>query len=119
MSFTTWNTLGLGIGAAYAGLCVVAVTKPKLADDLFGITHKADTLDEKSTAGDAAAALVGKTDFTSVNTLLGGRDLAIGVAIVWLGSEGKNKEMGTVILSTLCLCIPDVWLAYRAKKHPE
>ncbi|KAJ3497580.1 hypothetical protein NLG97_g1791 [Lecanicillium saksenae] len=113
MPFTmsTWNKFGLGIAAGFAGLSLLSAVRPQELDDLFGVTQKA--MGGNVVAGTAAV------DHRTVGTLVGGRDLAFGVSIFLLGRARKNEEMGVVILSLMCVCIPDVWLAWRNKKHQE
>lgn len=110
---STWNTIGLGIAAGFAGLGLLSTVRPEDIDYLFGVTHKV----EKN--GATAAVAVGQVNHRTVATLVGGRDLAIAVSIFVLGRAGKHQEMGVVILSTMCLAIPDVWLAWCNKKYPE
>lgn len=112
ISISTWNSIGLGIAVGFAGLSALAVINPRQVDDLFGVS-------DKPVVATGGRETTGKLNYTSLATLVGGRDLAIGVSIFALGRAGKNEEMGTVILSTMLLAIPDIWLAWRNKKYPE
>lgn len=117
ISATNLNTIGLGVAALFAGLSVVGIADPRKVDDLFGITHESPL--NTAEAGEATAAASRTIDYTTLGTLISGRDLTIAVAIYCLGRAGRNKEMGTVILSTMCVIIPDIWLAWRNKRYPE
>lgn len=103
----SWNALGLGVAASFAFLGTVSVVQPSVAEDLFGVAKM------------QAPSPVRQLDSHSFSILLGGRDMAIGVSIFLLAREGNTKSMGTVILSTLCVCLPDLYLVWRNKRYQE
>ncbi|OAR04874.1 hypothetical protein LLEC1_07111 [Akanthomyces lecanii] len=111
------NVIGLGVAAMFAGLSVVSVASPRTVDDLFGVTRESRL--STAEAPRASAAATRTVDYTTIGTLICGRDLTIAVAIYCLGRAGRSKEMGTVILSTLCVTIADIWLAWRNKRYLE
>ncbi|CEJ94288.1 hypothetical protein VHEMI09829 [[Torrubiella] hemipterigena] len=103
----SWNALGLGVAASFAFLGTVSVAQPSVAEDLFGVAKM------------QAPSPVRQLDSHSFSILLGGRDMAIGVSIFLLAREGNTKSMGTVILSTLCVCLPDLYLVWRNKRYQD
>jgi hypothetical protein len=107
ISPTTWNTLGLGIASSWIVLGSLAAVTPHRAAELFGITTLSNphTADHESTLG-----------FSGV---LGSRDLTIGLAMYFLAKKGRNDELGTLILSTLCVCAVDIALVWRRKAFRE
>ncbi len=117
ISTTNLNTIGLGVAALFAGFSIIGIANPRKVDDLFGVTHESSL--NTAEAGGATAAATRTIDYTTLGVLICGRDLTIAVAIYCLGRTGRNKEMGTVILSTMCVAILDIWLAWRNKKYPE
>lgn len=104
---STWNNLGLGVAASFALLGTLTFVEPAVAEDLFGVA--------KATSGSPIRQL----DSFSFSSLIGSRDIAIAVALFSLSREGSRKEMGTVVLSTLCICLPDLYLVWRNRKFPE
>lgn len=107
LSPTTWNTLGLGVASSWVVLSSLATFSPHRTAALFGITVLSDsqTADHESTLG--------------FSGLLGSRDLAIGLAMYFLAKKGRNDELGTLILSTLCICAADIGLVLRRKSYGE
>lgn len=47
--------------------------------------------------------------------LLGARDVSIAAALFALGWSGKTREMGTVILGGMILCVADVAVVWKEK----
>lgn len=107
-SVTTWNALGLTVGGSYAVLGSLALFQPKLVDALFGVT--------RPTSDPARRSLM---DYHVLSLLIGGRDVALASSILALGYLGRNKEMGAVILSTMFVSVPDIWLVLRNRRYPE
>lgn len=110
VSSSTWNTMGLGVAVGFAGLSVLSVVVPRQVNDLFRVTEPAAIQDGKD---------VVKLNPLALSILVGGRDLAIAASIFALARAGKNKEAATVILSTMIICIPDIYLVWRNKKYTE
>lgn len=100
-----WNTLGLGVAASFAALGAGAMAFPHLTADVFGLR--------------ALAEGSGRADVPAVISLIGARDLSIATALFALGRAGREKEMGTVILSTMLLCAVDVYVVWRNGKYRE
>ena len=109
LSPSTWSTLGLGVGAGFAGLSILSVVAPSQVNDLFHVTEPAVQGSEYPV----------KLNPLALSILIGGRDLAIGASIMSLARAGKNAEAATVVLATMAVCIPDVYLVWRNKKYPE
>jgi hypothetical protein len=109
LSPSTWNTLGLGVGAGFAGLSILSVVVPSQVNDLFRVTEPAVQQGEYPVKFNPLALAI----------LIGGRDLAIGASIFSLARAGKNAEAATVILATMVVCIPDMYLVWRNKKYSE
>ena len=107
VSPTTWNTLGLGVAGSWVVLSSLATFAPHRTARLFGITalSDGDKADHESALG-----------FSGV---VGSRDLTIGLAMYWLARKGRNDELGTLILSTMCVCAVDLALVLRRKSYGE
>lgn len=103
----SWNALGLGVAASFAFLGTLSVAQPSVTEDLFGVAKM------------QAPSPIRQLDSHSFSILLGGRDMAIGVSLFLLAREGNTKAMGTVILSTMCICLPDLYLVWRNKRYQE
>ncbi|KAK2594462.1 hypothetical protein QQS21_007808 [Conoideocrella luteorostrata] len=107
ISPTTWNTLGLGVAYSWGVLSALATFAPHRTAELFGIT----TLSNEQTA-DPESVL-------GFSGLVGSRDLAIALAMYYLARKGRNDELGTLILSTMCICAADIGLVWRRRSYQE
>lgn len=101
---STWNTLGLCVATTYATLGASTIFFPWLT---------AETLGFRSLLEHA------KADVPGVMGFIGGRDLSIGLAIFVLGRAGRNREMGTLILSSMFLCAIDTYVFWANGKRFE
>lgn len=104
-SISAWNTLGLGVAATWAALGLVGVLRPTRSAEIFGVLsmHKAD----------------GTPDDTGIALLFGSRDFTIAAALFALYSAGRDEEMGTVILSSMIICVADIYLAWKSRRGSE
>ncbi|CAM1509808.1 Fc.00g001430.m01.CDS01 [Cosmosporella sp. VM-42] len=102
---STWNTLGLGVAATWIALGVLGVSQPARAAELFGVP--------------LATKESGHTSNIGIALILGSRDLTIGTALFALGRTGRYEEMGTVILTSMIICVIDVYLVWKTKRHLE
>jgi hypothetical protein len=129
---STWHALGLGVAANWAILGLSAMTWPHRTAALFGCgpengstsaalagtnmpadaNKSADGTDDD---GGGAAAV----DVPGLVTLVGCRDLTFSAALFALGYNGRTREMGTVILSTMVVCAVDVFVVWRRRKLSE
>lgn len=117
-SQVVWFNLGQAIAACFVALgFLCAFIKPENINELFAVTRK--SVNEDAKLEEFTVVAVHKDKQEVVATLVGGRCLAIGVAILALSMAGRNEEVGLVLLSSLCACIPDVWLMWLNKKYPE
>lgn len=107
ISPTTWNTLGLGVASSWFVLSSLATFTPHRTAELFGITTLSNdrTADPESILG--------------FSGMVGSRDLTIGLAMYFLAKKGRNDELGTLILSTLCICAADIGLVWRRQSYGE
>lgn len=105
LSPTTWNALGLGVAAGWATLGLIGFFQPARSAELFGVIPSAK---DSSKGINQAMALI-----------LGSRDFSIATALFVLGREGRNEEMGTLILSTLVICGADIYLVWKVKRYAE
>ncbi len=113
---STWHVLGLSVAASYAGLgllsYVIPQTSGRLLFDVQASTPK--QLDKRSDEprrenGTESAAVA------LALPLLGARDLSISAALFALSWDGKPREMGTVILAGMILCVADVVTVWQRK----
>ncbi|KAM0329300.1 hypothetical protein ACHAQA_004605 [Verticillium albo-atrum] len=104
---TTWHLLGLSVAATYTALGVFQCTMPRQAAQLlFGVGgHHPKKRDE-----DQDSKIV-----PLLVPLLGARDLTIAAGLFTFASQGKNRDMGTMILAGTILCIADVAAIFKAK----
>lgn len=119
VSPSTWRVLGLSVAVTYMGLGSFAIAGPVHAGKLFGLypedsspssTDKPSTIIQETEKAEHADAIC------SSMTLLGARDLSIGIALAALHYQGGNqKAMGTVILSSMVLCAVDVYEIWRRR----
>ncbi|KAK5997090.1 hypothetical protein PT974_02442 [Cladobotryum mycophilum] len=108
MSFvspSTWNTLGLGTAAGFAVLGTYAIIAPNRTGELFGLQ--------------SWSSKPGKTSMTGVAALVGSRDLTIAAALFGLYHAGQTDAMGTVILSSMAICVVDIYLVWIRKRWTE
>jgi hypothetical protein len=102
---TTWNILGLGVATAYASLGLAAMLLPHQVAGILGFR--------------AATQGNGKPDVPGMMGFIGARDLSIAGALFVFARDGANQEMGTVILSSMILCVFDVFIVWRNGKRLE
>lgn len=95
---STWNTLGLGVAAAYASLGTASFLYPSFVAQQLGFRSLI-----RGAQDDAAGLLA----------FIGARDLSYSLAIVALSRAGRHREMGTVILSTMLFCAVDLGVLWR------
>ncbi|KIX94436.1 uncharacterized protein Z520_09822 [Fonsecaea multimorphosa CBS 102226] len=134
ISASTWRALGLTVAATYMGLGTFAITCPVLAGKSFGLyPHSSARLGSASSAappGSNANPTKSSTAppehanadvanhaaaVTTSMALLGARDLSIGIALAKFGADGKLRDMGTLILSGMVLCVVDVYHIWRLR----
>lgn len=108
---STWNTLGLGVATCYATLGLSAALVPHRTAALLGFR----------VSGGPAGNPDGYDDnVPGMMAFIGARDLSIAAALFAFGGDGGgNREMGTLILSTMILCTVDVCVAWRNGKRLE
>jgi len=123
LSPSTYQALGLSVGAGYTILGAFATLFPSTAARTFfnlgnGVAlwpynnnHASSTTPAKpavpSTATDDAVH--------SLMRLLGARDLSIAAAIFALDWQQKYDAVGTVILAGMGLCLADVLAVWRRR----
>ncbi|OAP60822.1 hypothetical protein AYL99_05824 [Fonsecaea erecta] len=124
LSPSTWRVLGLSVAATYIGLGTFAITCPVLAGQGFGLYPRApapgtNANPTKSSTTPPAHANADVADHAAAVTtsmaLLGARDLSIGLALAKFGADGQLREMGTVILAGMVLCVVDVYQIWRLR----
>lgn len=121
VSPSTWRLLGLSVAVTYMGLGSFAITGPVHAGKLFGLYPEdsafSASIDKSSATTIEAKEKTEHTDAICTSMkLLGARDLSIGIALAALHYQGGNqKAMGTVILSSMVLCVVDVYEIWRRR----
>ena len=113
-SASTWRVLGLSVAATYIGLGTFAISAPVTAAQRFGLypQNNSGVSSEKLLTTDKEEH--GKAIATSM-TLLGARDLSIGIALACLDYQEHPRAMGTLILSGMVLCVADVYQIWRLR----
>ncbi|KAF2166738.1 hypothetical protein M409DRAFT_54529 [Zasmidium cellare ATCC 36951] len=98
---TYWRAMGLSVAATFAGLGSFAILAPKQSVELFGM---------KSTTPESAA--VGANSMF----LLGVRDLSSAAALAAFYYQENPNAMGTVIMSSMILCVADCMWMYKLRR---
>lgn len=106
ISPSTWNTLGLGVATSFAALGLVTFLVPYRTAEMFGF--RAALQNHGS-----------RVDVPGILSLVGARDLSIAAALFALGTSGRDREMGTAILSTMILSTVDIYVAWQRKQTKE
>lgn len=96
------------MAASFALLGSSAIIHPQTPIELFGVAK-----------GPLTATNAATIDKHAFSILIGGRDLALAASMFVLARENRSRELGTVILSTLVVCLPDLYLVWRNRKYPE
>lgn len=102
---TTWNTLGLGIATAATSLGLAAMLLPHQTSGMLGFR--------------ALGGAGGKSDVSGMMGFIGARDLSIAAALFIFGRDGSNREMGTLMLSSLFFCFVDVYIVWNNGRRLE
>lgn len=93
---STWRTLGLSVAVSYAGLGIFDILLPhQAANHFFGLPPS--------------------DPVTRLMPLLGARGLSIAAALFAFARQGKNPEMGVVILAGTILCLWDAVAIWQAQ----
>lgn len=102
---STWNSLGFGVATTWVGLGIISICQPVRTARLFGVSpHLADTKE---------------INHAAMGFLVGTRDLTIAATLFILGRAGLDQEMGSVILSSMIICVTDIFLSAKAKRYSE
>lgn len=101
ISQTTWNSLGYTVAATWAGLGLTAMISPHRTAGFFCF-HDA-------LSGD------GRGDVPHMMSLVGARDLSLALAMFALARAGRNRELGTLILSTMIVCAGDMYIVWKRR----
>lgn len=119
---STWQALGLSVGAGYTVLGCFATFFPTTAARTYFNLGNAEALWPFKNAGGQTPYTVNKaftadTDegFGLLTRLMGARDLSIAIAIFALDWQGQYKSVGTVILGGMVLCAADVWAVWKQR----
>ena len=114
VSPSTWRVLGLSVAATYIGLGTFAISAPVAAAQGFNLYPKNNSgvSSEKLLTADKEEHA--KAISTSM-TLLGARDLSIGIALACLDYQESPRAVGTLILSGMVLCATDVYQIWRLR----
>ncbi|TFB05144.1 hypothetical protein CCMA1212_002996 [Trichoderma ghanense] len=111
ISASTWNRLGLSVAATYAILGSSALFDMKRTAELFSLQPSTASLAREGREDDSSARLVA--------ILVGSRDLTLATTLYALHRAGMRDAMGTVILSSMGICVADLWIVWRAGKKVE
>ena len=99
---STWRALGLSVAVAYSGLGCLGIFAPKMCAEGLGLRSHNNPEAERLVAN----SLI----------LLSARDLSIATALYSFYRTQNSRAMGTVILSTMVLCVIDVAMVWRLKR---
>ena len=98
---STWNHLGHAVATSWAGLGLLSILSPYRTAGLFCF--------HDSLSGD------GRGDIPHAMSLVGARDLTLALAMFSLARAGRNRELGTLILSTLVICGADMYVVWKRR----
>jgi hypothetical protein len=109
-SASTWNSLGLSVAATFAILGSSALFDTERTAELFSLEPSTPPFvnEEQSRSSDRVVAI-----------LVGSRDLTMATMLVALHRAGMRDAMGTVILSSMGICVADLYIVWRAGKKVE
>ncbi|PTB79204.1 hypothetical protein M440DRAFT_1370927 [Trichoderma longibrachiatum ATCC 18648] len=114
-SASTWNSLGLSVAATFAVLGSSALFDMKRTAELFSLQpppRKRELRSEEAEDDGSGLCRV-------VAILVGSRDLTMATALIALHRAGMRDAMGTVILSSMGICVADLYIVWRAGKKVE
>ncbi|KAL7821417.1 hypothetical protein V8C44DRAFT_314511 [Trichoderma aethiopicum] len=116
-SASTWNSLGLSVAATFAVLGSSALFDMKRTAELFSLQppprkRRLRSEEEEDDDGGGGSSRV-------VAILVGSRDLTMATALIALHRAGMRDAMGTVILSSMGICVADLYIVWRAGKKLE
>lgn len=119
---STWQALGLSVGAGYLVLGTCAVVWPRqAASTFFNVGNPADAV-EWAVLGKSPAQLsldaMSSSTVDSLMPLLGARDLSFAAAIFALAYQNSYRDVGTVILAGMGLSLADVVCTWN-RRGPE
>lgn len=114
---STWRLLGLSVGLSYIGLGTTGLTFQSFSARVFGLLppRTASTNKDSSPYNPPNIVISQTYPVQTSLLLLGARDLSIGIALLNFWNQGKDAEMGTLILSGMVLCVADVYVVGKLR----